>query len=118
MKYGRHLNHDLIASIRSGSIQQEVMTPDPNLFIARVTTDATGRPRGRPAGAKTQGPDARRGRSSGKHPGPEPIELLRMTCLDIVSSYWPGLLEIEDLPLDRLENELDKEFARVLREAK
>jgi len=41
-----------------------------------------------------------------------------MTCLDIVSSYWPGLLEIEDLPLDRLENELDKEFARVLREAK
>ena len=102
---------ELATAIAQGSIGQEFTSG----ASGKLTFPATKRGRGRPAGSKTQGEDAREGKSSGRHPEPDMVERLRMAALDAIAARMPIAFRfLDDRTLDKIEEDLDRRLSTEL----
>jgi len=111
------LPSDLRAALARGETFRQAPAP------ARVRTSNQGdegeappRGRGRPTGSKTKTDDTRRGRTSGRHPRPDEVELLRQAAMTAFLRAFPALARtLTESEIDRLERIFEVEITGALK---
>ncbi|HUX42735.1 MAG TPA: hypothetical protein VMV83_16325 [Rectinemataceae bacterium] len=111
------LPHDLRAALGRGETFRQAPSP-PRVRVPNESEagETLARGRGRPKGSKTKTDDTRRGRTSGRHPRPDEVELLRQAAMVAFLRAFPALARtLSESELDRLEHIFEVEITGALK---